>query len=83
MITGYLATVCKAGQGPACCRYITMGSDGWACAKIDPKLKAIIDTRQYAMKAKGDNCEGITDLNERSRGIDATANGVKFVRVPE
>lgn len=52
-------TVCKVGQGHACCRYLTMGACGWSCQKHG-SFKAHIDERVRAetMTARGDNCEG-------------------------
>lgn len=56
-----LQTVCKMGQGYACCRYITAGGGGIECAKLIPELKAQIDHRVAvgAFVARGDNCEGV------------------------
>lgn len=53
-------SLCKIGQGDACCRYLTMGSDGWGCAKLSRELRKQIDERVTAgtMNAKGDNCSG-------------------------
>jgi hypothetical protein len=67
----FVKDVCGIGQGPKCCRYLAMGGDGWACAKMDPVMKAGIDIRirKGKMKARGDNCEGITNLQARE---DAT-----------
>lgn len=53
----YVKTVCKIGQGAACCRYLTMGGGGWSCEKLT-SMKGTIDRRVDAMVAKGDNCEG-------------------------
>jgi hypothetical protein len=53
--------VCKAKQGAACCRYLTLGGDpvGWSCAKHS-WLRSFIDNRVAlgTMKARGDNCPG-------------------------
>lgn len=58
----YIKTVCKIGQGEYCCRYITVGKDGFRCEKHS-QLKAVIDARvehgQYT--SKGDNCQGFPD----------------------
>ena len=51
-------SVCKIGQGPACCRYVTMGADGWGCAK-NTSMRPAIDARAEQMNAKGDNCGGL------------------------
>ena len=82
MIAGHLKDVCKAGQGAATCRYITMNASGWLCAKLDPSLKPMIDARIATMRAKGDNCEGVTDLEERSKGIVCDGAGVTIVEMP-
>lgn len=52
--------VCKIGQGHDCCRYLTMGADGWNCEK-HTGLGLIIDGRVSAgeMTARGDNCPGL------------------------
>lgn len=52
-------TVCKVGQGNACCRYLTMHPDGWSCEKYSG-LRAHLDMRvkRGNITARGDNCEG-------------------------
>ena len=52
-------TVCKIGQGHACCRYLTMAPDGYSCEKHAP-LKKYLDFRvaTNGMVAQGDNCPG-------------------------
>jgi hypothetical protein len=52
-------TVCKIGEGHACCRYLTMGRGGWSCAK-QTSFKAHLDRRveRGDMRARGDNCDG-------------------------
>lgn len=49
---------CLLGTGATCCRYLTLGPDGFQCAKLTG-LRAYIDGRAEQMSAKGDNCEGI------------------------
>jgi hypothetical protein len=73
-ITGYLADTCKVGHGAACCRYVMMGASGWSCGKLDPRFKVAIDQRAPMMNAKGDNCAGILDLDERSKAIGTDFN---------
>lgn len=54
--------VCLLGQGESCCRYLTMGADGWGCAKRgSPSMRWTIDNRVKEGKfgAKGDNCDGV------------------------
>lgn len=53
----YIKTVCKIGRGELCCRYLTVGKDGFRCAKHSP-LKAVLDARVSQMTAKADNCGG-------------------------
>lgn len=52
-------TVCKMGQGADCCRYLSMGKDGWSCLKLT-ELKPYLDARVQSgtMNARSDNCEG-------------------------
>jgi hypothetical protein len=51
--------ICKVGKGHACCRYLTMASDGWSCEK-HTSLRETIDRRVLSrqMVARGDNCDG-------------------------
>lgn len=59
MDMNYVETVCKMGQGEACCRYLIV-HNGLQCAKLDPGLSAMILARvlEGTFKSKGDNCEG-------------------------
>jgi hypothetical protein len=54
----YRANVCQLGHGSKCCRYLTMGADGFKCAKRT-SLRFTIDARASTMNAQGDNCDGI------------------------
>lgn len=56
----WVNTVCKIGQGEACCRYLTMSPNGWSCEKLEPSARRMLDHRVMAgtMTARGDNCEG-------------------------
>lgn len=42
-----------------CCRYLTMGPNGWSCEKLG-SFRSLLDERVKAgtMRAIGDNCEG-------------------------
>jgi hypothetical protein len=53
-------SVCRIGQGAACCRYLTVGVHGFECEKHSD-LRSLLDARvaQGDMVAQGDNCEGI------------------------
>ncbi len=61
-ISTTIKEVCKIGQGKDCCRYLTMGPNGFECAKLNLGLMLTIDARVESMNAKGDNCEGKEDL---------------------
>lgn len=50
--------VCRIGQRAACCRYLTVGPDGWGCEK-QTSLRRVLDARVAQMSAQGDNCEGV------------------------
>lgn len=54
-----LKTVCRMGEGAACCRYLGADADGIECLKHS-KLRGLIDGRVAAgtMVAQGDNCLG-------------------------
>jgi len=56
----HVQTVCKPGQGEGTCRYLTMGQNGWSCAKAT-RVQRTLDKRfaDGAMNARGDNCEGL------------------------
>ena len=56
----HLLSVCRLGQGAACCRYIIVSGSGIECAKGSP-LQAGLDARTK-MTAKGDNCSGPPDF---------------------
>jgi hypothetical protein len=81
MIPAYLSETCKVGHGAACCRYVTMGADGWYCAKVDPALRPAIDLRAATMTAKGDNCPGVTNLNELANGAVSDLKDAQFMSV--
>jgi len=55
----HLNQVCKIGQGNECCRYITVGPQGFGCEKHSD-LKGVLDAKVNAgeMVAQGDNCAG-------------------------
>lgn len=64
----YVKTICKIGQGALCCRYLTVGRNGFNCEK-HTALKNVLDARIEVMVAKGDNCEGVpggVDLSEHT-----------------
>lgn len=55
-----IKSVCKIGQGAACCKYLVVGSDGFECMKTDIANKGIIDRawERDPHIAQGDNCTG-------------------------
>lgn len=56
----WVRSVCKVGQGHACCRYLTMAPDGWSCEKLTATGR-YLDSRVAAetIVARGDNCDGL------------------------
>jgi hypothetical protein len=56
----HVNTVCLPGKGMRTCRYLTVISRGWQCAKLMPDLADVINERvaRETMVARGDNCEG-------------------------
>ena len=51
-------TLCKAGQGAACCSFLAMNR-GFVCIKGTSMEAAINERRaQNSIKAMGDNCTG-------------------------
>jgi len=56
----HINDVCRIGQGHDCCRYLTIGAQGWCCEKhtqIGRMLDARVERKE--MVARGDNCEGV------------------------
>lgn len=62
----HIKAVCKFQDGHATCRFLTLGPDGMECAKYT-NLHMMITQRadEKAMRAQGDNCEGMAPLNRR------------------
>lgn len=62
----YIRTVCKIGQGAACCKYLGAGTGGLECLKVDPGMKRVVDKAWAADEhvAQGDNCEGQENLSD-------------------
>ena len=60
LVFPYFKTVCRLGEGAACCRYLVVGETGPECVKLDPDHRAVIDERvaDGLVTARGDNCEG-------------------------
>jgi hypothetical protein len=56
----HITEICKMGQGKDCCRYLTCGSEGFMCAKLNPSLAMILDkrVREETITARADNCKG-------------------------
>jgi hypothetical protein len=57
----HVNNICKMGQKAECCRYLTIGANGFSCAKLT-ELKPTIDDRVASKQftAKGDNCPGVS-----------------------
>jgi len=57
----HIENICKRGQGKETCRYLTVRPNGWACAKLDPAIKYVLDSLVLANRTKshGDNCDGV------------------------
>lgn len=55
----YVNKICKIGQLEKCCRYLSLGENGFQCLKFTG-LAYILDVRvkENTIIAKGDNCEG-------------------------
>lgn len=68
MLPDYAKTVCKFGEGAACCRYLMGGPNGVECAKLQPPYKAMIDERvaEGSFTARADNCPGKADLYDET-----------------
>ena len=60
----HLKRVCRVGT-ELCCRYVSGGATGFECEKGTP-LGAHLDRTVSRMRAKGDNCSGPPDFEERS-----------------
>lgn len=54
-----LKTLCRIGEGAACCRYLAADAGGMECLK-HTRLRATVDARVAAgtFTAQGDNCPG-------------------------
>lgn len=59
----YIKDTCKIGQGRECCRYLTMGPDGFCCEKLS-SMKSHLDHATH-MTARGDNCDGLVEVEYR------------------
>lgn len=68
MMEKYVREICKIGQGNDCCRYLTVGGNGFECAKLG-SLKGILDQRAKAktMHAQSDNCDGLSDFTKLNK----------------
>jgi len=58
----HIGGVCMLGKGDSCCRYLTAGSRGFSCARVDGNTSIAhhIDDRirNGTINAKGSNCGG-------------------------
>jgi len=67
----HVKNVCKIGQGPECCKYLTFTCNGpemgWTCEKTKERNKQAIDAKWATEEhvAQGDNCEGKSNAQMR------------------
>lgn len=67
----HIRKVCKIGHGGDCCKFLTVGTSGFECAKNHPAVASHIimywDIANPPHVAQGDNCEGVPDasLNDK------------------
>lgn len=57
----HLHNVCKIGTGGGqCCRYLTMGADGFECGRLSESMTKLLDERADSgqMNAISKNCNG-------------------------
>jgi hypothetical protein len=68
-----LKSLCRAGEGERCCRWLARGGAGFFCAKLDQDIAPFIDERHAAgiLGAKGDHCPGLPPEPATGPGIDA------------
>lgn len=76
----HMKNVCLFRKGEATCRYLQYGDrngtdteeldSGWGCAKPRKESKAAVDMSAFSRVARGDNCSGPPDFQERHRTPD-------------
>jgi len=61
----HVKTICRIGQGKECCRYLTVGPQGFMCAK-HTSIKQYLDFRvkNNDITAQGNNCDGYPIMDE-------------------
>ena len=68
----HVRLVCRIGQGSKCCRYLTVGAEGWDCVKLNTEpvrsLLDVMEDRPSTMTAK-------EILDQRVKLNDMTAKG--------
>lgn len=59
----YVTETCRVGQGAECCAFLTNTGE-WACAKDEPRMAGIIESRlaRGELTAQGDNCPGFATV---------------------
>lgn len=55
--------ICLVGQGKKTCIYLTVGENGFTCAKLIPNASKAINERRKTFTAQGDNCPGTPMIN--------------------
>lgn len=81
----HVKQVCKIGQGPACCRYLLFGLDGWECAKMNhdtgvKTLRHMIDgTVPESMTAKEIIDRNVASGASVSAGDNCEGKTVEFL----
>lgn len=68
----HVRAICRIGQGHACCRYLTIGADGWDCVKLDTTP---IQTLQEVMEGQTVKRTAKDILDDRVARHDMTARG--------
>ena len=61
----FVKDVCRVGQLDKTCKYLTIGENGFVCAKLLPGAKELIDHHKANFIAKGNNCPGIPMLDPK------------------
>lgn len=68
----HVTQVCRIGQGNACCRYLTVGPDGWDCVKLSTEpTRSLLEV----MEGRNDGQTAKQILDERVRKGEMHARG--------
>jgi hypothetical protein len=55
--------ICNIKGGKDCCKYLVTGQHGFACAKLEDRIRVQIDFLAHKFTAKGNNCPGLIMLD--------------------